>query len=200
MRDPCSLQCILSVQFGLGHFFPYIGRSKLRHPPSVFRRSKFPGFPPSLAERRYELRTTMDPLTAVSLVGTILQFIDFGVKLFSEGKELYHSTTGALEDNIRITDVTSDLRDLCIPLQRASLPYYNGARGIAQVHQNALQKLATSCIQVADKLMPILEGLQIPLNTTHKTWHVIRQSIRGAMRKEEITQLRSTLTMLQQQL
>ncbi|KAJ4983048.1 hypothetical protein SVAN01_11464 [Stagonosporopsis vannaccii] len=142
----------------------------------------------------------MDPLTAVSLVGTILQFIDFGSKLVSEGKELYHSTTGALEDNIRIADVTSDLRALCVPIQSASLTYSGRARGIAQIHQHELQKLATACMQVADKLMPILEGLQVAPNASHKTWHVIRQSIRGAMHKEEISQLRSTLTMLQQQL
>jgi hypothetical protein len=41
----------------------------------------------------------MDPLTALSLAGTIIQFVDFGCKLLAEGKELYKSTTGILTVN-----------------------------------------------------------------------------------------------------
>ncbi|KAF2628007.1 hypothetical protein BU25DRAFT_410635 [Macroventuria anomochaeta] len=143
----------------------------------------------------------MDPLTAVSLVGTIVQFIDFGSKLVSAGKELYNSASGALEQNVRITEVTSDLQAICLPLRTASSPFSNpNIRGISPSHQQALQRLAASCVEVANKLMPVLEGLQIPANTTHRTWHAIRQSIKSTLQKEEISQLRSTLDMLQQQL
>lgn len=31
----------------------------------------------------------MDPLFAIGLAGTIVQFVDFGTKIFLEGKELY---------------------------------------------------------------------------------------------------------------
>jgi hypothetical protein len=51
----------------------------------------------------------MDPLTALSLAGTVVQFVDFRSKLLLAGRELYKSTTGSLTVNDEIELVTSDL-------------------------------------------------------------------------------------------
>ncbi|KAJ4298133.1 hypothetical protein N0V90_006032 [Kalmusia sp. IMI 367209] len=142
----------------------------------------------------------MDPLTAVSLAGTIIQFVDFSAKLFSEGKELYRSADGALEENVKIENVTSEFQSICRNLQDKNAPTTTpGTRSIADAHTNALHNLASNCIVESDKLTKLFRGLQVPKDTTHRTWHAIRQSIRAALKKEEIARLRSTLDMFQQQ-
>jgi hypothetical protein len=143
----------------------------------------------------------MDPLTAVSLAGAIIQFVDFSSKLVSRGKELYRSSSGALEENVRIEEVTADLHALCLPLHTPSSSSTNaGLRCIPDAHRISLQKLAASCIEVSNKLMAALQELRIPANMTHKTWYAIKQSVANIFSKEEIAALRSTLEMLQQQL
>jgi hypothetical protein len=52
----------------------------------------------------------MDPLTALSVAGTIVQFAAFGAKLFSEGCALYKSSTGVLAANEELELGTIDLR------------------------------------------------------------------------------------------
>jgi hypothetical protein len=54
----------------------------------------------------------MDPLTAVSLAGTILQFIDFSSKLVAGTYEIDRSVSGATAENEDITTVISDLKEI----------------------------------------------------------------------------------------
>jgi hypothetical protein len=63
----------------------------------------------------------MDPLTALSLAGTIVQFVDFGSRLFTDSREFYKSTTGTLKANEVLELIISDLRALVVkvnPCQR----------------------------------------------------------------------------------
>ena len=41
----------------------------------------------------------MDPLSAFSLAGTILEFTRFGISLLNDGRELYKSAHGTLSAN-----------------------------------------------------------------------------------------------------
>jgi hypothetical protein len=59
----------------------------------------------------------MDPLAALSLAGTIVQFVDFGSKLLATGRELYKSTNGSLTVNDEIELVTSDLLAITLKLR-----------------------------------------------------------------------------------
>ncbi len=60
----------------------------------------------------------MDPLTALSLAGTIVQFVDFGCKLLAKGRELYKSSTGVLTVNEELELTTTDLRALIEKMQK----------------------------------------------------------------------------------
>jgi hypothetical protein len=61
----------------------------------------------------------MDPLTALSTAGTIIQFVDFGIKVLVTGNSLYHSTTGAIPENVELEWVTRDLMSLTSKLSQA---------------------------------------------------------------------------------
>jgi len=52
----------------------------------------------------------MDPLTAFSVAGTVIQFVDFSTKLVLGARELYKSSSGVLSANQELELVTSDLQ------------------------------------------------------------------------------------------
>lgn len=45
----------------------------------------------------------MDPLSALSLAGTIVQFVDFSCKLISQTRKAYKSTTGLPDDVVCVS-------------------------------------------------------------------------------------------------
>jgi len=98
----------------------------------------------------------MDPLTAVGLAGTIVQFVDFSSKLLLEGRELYKS--GSAELNLQVEAATKDLLEFSIKLQRlVSDPDVN-----IQATDNviALGKLCEECSELAYELLARLDQLK----------------------------------------
>lgn len=63
----------------------------------------------------------MDPLTALSLAGTVVQFVDFGSKLLSQGYELYRSTGGQLAVDEEVDLITANLLGLVSKMRRANV-------------------------------------------------------------------------------
>lgn len=53
------------------------------------------------------LETMMDPLTALSLASSIVQFVDFGIKLVGKANEIREA--GSTIDNVILQSVTKDL-------------------------------------------------------------------------------------------
>lgn len=53
-----------------------------------------------------------DSLSAISLAGNIIQFVDFGVKLLPGAVRISRSPSGALPINEEIELITSDLQAL----------------------------------------------------------------------------------------
>ena len=54
----------------------------------------------------------LDPLTAIGLIGNIVQFVDFGLKIVSKAREVRNSTTGALAENVDTERIATDLIQL----------------------------------------------------------------------------------------
>ena len=61
----------------------------------------------------------MDPLTALSLAGTIVQFFDFGRTLITDARDLYTSSSGTLTANEELELVTANLQALVLKLQKS---------------------------------------------------------------------------------
>ena len=61
----------------------------------------------------------MDPLTALSLAGTIVQFVDFGRTLITDARDLYTSSSGTLTANEELELVTADLQALVLQLLKS---------------------------------------------------------------------------------
>jgi hypothetical protein len=54
----------------------------------------------------------------LSVDGTVVQFVDFGIKILRGTYGIYKSTTGALQDNEELEIVTRDLALLAAKLRR----------------------------------------------------------------------------------
>ena len=74
----------------------------------------------------------LESLAALSLAGNIVQFIDFGCRLFSKSRELYASSDGVLAENVELENIANSLNALSQGLkdeysqtQSGSLDYIN---------------------------------------------------------------------------
>jgi hypothetical protein len=98
----------------------------------------------------------MDPLSAIGLAGTIVQFVDFGTKIVVEGRELYKS--GSLKLNAQVEAVTKELLDFGVKFKHSSL-LQDEARPPTE-NELALRKLCDECNEVAQQLLERLAKLK----------------------------------------
>jgi hypothetical protein len=101
----------------------------------------------------------MDPLSAIGLAGTIVQFIDFSRKILVGGAELYKSANGIIELNRQVELATQDLTNFTIKLQRS--PQTQNSSAIPTEDELALSKLCSDCNVVAEQLLERLGKLKL---------------------------------------
>jgi hypothetical protein len=100
----------------------------------------------------------MDPLTALSTAGTIIQFVDFGIKILVAGNSLYHSTTGVIPENEELEWVTRDLMNLITKLSQA------GNLSEPSPDRVYLKEICARCEEIGQNLLSRLERLKLNAN------------------------------------
>jgi hypothetical protein len=125
----------------------------------------------------------LDPLTALSVAGNIVQFLDFSTKLIAKGHELYNSAGGASVGNAELEAIAKDLQDLNGRLQ-APRPSEN-VKAVLSDSDLALRTLSQQCSGVAAELTDALNKLKVH-GTANRRWKSVRQALKGLMRKEEL--------------
>lgn len=101
----------------------------------------------------------MDPLSAVGLAGTIVQFVDFSLKIVGEGVELYKS--GSLELNKQVEFTTRDLRNFTTKLRVQQSTHARDA--VLSENDLALETLCHDCNEVAEQLLERLKKLEVTI-------------------------------------
>ncbi|PQE13327.1 Vegetative incompatibility HET-E-1 protein [Rutstroemia sp. NJR-2017a BVV2] len=132
----------------------------------------------------------------MSLASAIVQFIDFGFKLVSEGIELYEN--GTLTENEELELITSDLENLANNLGTSSSQLKTNSPD-----EKALQELAFRCNDLAIELLAILDTLKPQRQGSTKLRHgleSVRVAVRNARKKGRIQTIESRLEKLQKQL
>lgn len=136
----------------------------------------------------------MDPMTAVALASSIVQFVDFSSKLVSKGHHIYTSANGALSENLDLEAVTVDLSHLT-----ARLKGYEGCTCPTKDQQDLLN-LASSCDFLADQLMERLEKLKVDKDAKHRKWKSFRQALKAVWSKKELDDMATSLASFRSQL
>lgn len=107
----------------------------------------------------------MEPLTALSVASSVIQFVDFGSKLLANGRQLYRSAEGVLTENVDLELVALDLQTLTTGLRR-KLPKNRPLKERGETRQpndddEALDRLCERCVEIAEMLMERLEKLKV---------------------------------------
>jgi hypothetical protein len=133
----------------------------------------------------------MDPLTALSAAGTIIQLVDFGSRVIFGSCSIYKSAGGALPVNEELEITTRHLTILASklrrPLQSRHLPASQGQN--AQL--KALRDLCDGCLEVADELLVRLEALKA--EGRHQKWKSFKQAVKAAWVQKEVDALHQRL-------
>jgi hypothetical protein len=131
----------------------------------------------------------MDPLTAVSLAGTIVQFVDYSTKLLLSGRDLYRSSSGKLEPNEELELVTTDLVAVCDKLR----------------HQGNLgpdfEKVCGEANKVARELLRRLDRLKVtkgPGMDKPRKWETLQQAFAIAWSKDDVEELVDRLSKIRE--
>lgn len=145
----------------------------------------------------------MDPLTALSAAGTIIQFVDFGSKLLSGTVELYRSSVGFLEIHQQLELVTSNLKSVVIKMRQAcQCEAGEGERPLReddQRQEDSIHAICDEATRIADELLGKLANLKVK-GEKHRVWESLKAVIKAAWSKEEIKALSGRLSQLREAL
>jgi hypothetical protein len=136
----------------------------------------------------------MDPLTAVSLAATVLQFVDFGSKIVSKGYHLYKAADGSLSENEQLAYVITDLKSL-----NARLKHHEKLSCRTRDEQT-LEDLSYRCSAIADVLLTKLDKLKVEKGVKFRKWKSFRQALKSVWTKEELDKLAEILSGYRNQL
>lgn len=136
----------------------------------------------------------MDPISVLSLAGTIVQFVDFSSKLVSKGYCIYQSVSGALPDNLELEAITTDLSLLNT---RLKTPKVSGCLTKAE---QSLENLSQECANIADELLRRLEKLKVHTDAKYRKWSSFRQALKTVWNKEGVDEMPARLERLRAQL
>lgn len=146
-----------------------------------------------------------DPLSALSLASSIVQFVDFTIKLVTDGYELYEKGVLAQDDELRL--ITRDLTRLTKSFANSSSSARDLARTLMREDSETkpevdsevnLYLLASSCQELGDELLSILESLRP--ERTRSGLESFRLSLKSMRKRRKINDIRGRLERYQSQL
>jgi len=138
----------------------------------------------------------MDPLTALSLAGSVIQIIQFGSQIVSKGRELRMSPTGALRENVDAEAAARNLRRMTARLQDSL--HTRVERPLTEESQ-ILHDICSDCTRIADQLIAKLVALKIPENG-RQGWKSFRQGLKSVLGKNGVDEIASSLSLSRNQL
>jgi len=136
--------------------------------------------------------SVMDPLTSLSVAGTIVRFVDFGTKLLSQSYELYKSRSGKLAADEELELVTADLCGLVSKIRHANISRPSEMLGPEtediQKHQAMFGQICNKAMQVAQELLTKLGELRIK-ETKNRKLETLHQVLKRVWSKDDINTL-----------
>lgn len=136
----------------------------------------------------------MDPLSAISLAGTVVQFVDFGFKIVKIAEEFQRSASGASVENDRIDSLTIKMQALALDLQPQKIEFSMTA------DERRLNDLAKECQSLSENLLDLLGTLKIQDSSKKSKRQALSATFRNMRKKNEKEELRARLERCKQQL
>lgn len=130
----------------------------------------------------------MDPLSALSLAGTVVQFIQAAGSLITSTQQIHRSVSGASED-IEWLDATY-----------GSLSKFNDE--LLQGCQTGgidieIKSLAETCRSDCQQLMTIVENVKLRKGRKRRWWISTKKAVRQAWKHDEIARIEQRIASVQ---
>jgi hypothetical protein len=125
----------------------------------------------------------LDPLSALSVVASVVQFVDFASKLVSKGVQVYNSVDGALIENVEVEHATERLIELSDRLRTSLHP---GLQVAVSDSDQVLETICKRCAVVSSELIAHLEKLKVPTGEQHGKWRSYRKALKSVWSKEDL--------------
>ena len=128
----------------------------------------------------------LEGLAALSLAGNVIQFIDFGCRLFSKSRELYRSSDGDLAENVELEDIANSLITLSERLTDGS-----AQMSLQSEDHVSLVSLTKNCTSVASELLRTLDELKV--KEPQKKWRSFRVALKRIWSSKKIEDMSKRL-------
>lgn len=141
----------------------------------------------------------MDPLTAFSLAGTIIQFLDFTTSLIRTTVEIHDSIRGLSSEVSSLEEVYTALREFSSELETSNQKSQDVPSEI-RVQMTSMNSLSRSCKEDCDKLLKIVGKLTS--GGPRRRWKSFKAAVSSlrkqneiAVLEERVSRTQSTLTL-----
>lgn len=136
------------------------------------------------------------PLDALSVAGTVVQFVDFTIKMVSKGNEYYKSASGALVEHNDLELVATNMQKLNDNLE-SSLRLFDKHSQLSPEEQ-ALKTVVDACEGIALQFRDALNKLKISGKNTR--WKSFRQAFKSIWDKDNLDEMLRRLVSARQEL
>jgi len=138
----------------------------------------------------------LDPITALSVAGVVVQFVEISIKIVSKGYKISKSANGALAENIEAEKVADDLLILATRLESSTGSSF--AHHEATPDETSLEEMTIGCKAVAWELLEALQRLKT--KPGQAKWKSYRQALKSVMSKEKLNDLAPRLSAYREEL
>ena len=130
----------------------------------------------------------LDPFTALSLAGNVVQFVQFGCTLAAKAHDVYSSKSGTSEENLDMENVTSRLLATVHDLENhlASVDPSTFQDSISKSSRRLLE-IADACKMIAQDILHRLEAMKS--RQPPSVWTSVRQAFKIMWSKDELDAL-----------
>lgn len=139
----------------------------------------------------------LDPLSALGVAASVVQFIEFGAKLISKNRELSRSSTGALVEHGEMIAASNRLKELDDGLLK-SLAVLAAKNKKLTESEAALRDISQECRDMAAEFSQTMSMYSVePGQNTYKSF---RTAFKAVWNKEGIEAMKQRLNDQRQQL
>jgi hypothetical protein len=141
----------------------------------------------------------LDPLSALSVAASVVQFVDFASKIICKGKEVYASVDGVLQENMQNETVTTRLLEMTKRLKKPLVQVGSSSEEERAQHHR-LQQICKECSEISKELLQHLGDLKVPKGSEHRRWKSFRQALKSVWEKQAIDAMAKRLEGLRTEL
>jgi hypothetical protein len=143
----------------------------------------------------------IEPLTALSFAGNVIQFVQFAVSLVTGTRKILVSSTGLSDDSQRLEDVYTKLSELGSGLKMSntiSIAADSSSGFSESKHEKALEELAEICKKDCDQLLNVVSRLRAKKGNKTRWWDSFKTALLEVWAENEIDRFTKRITETQQ--